>query len=41
MYTQVVRAKYVVNAAGGYSDKISAMIGDESFKVKPRLGQLI
>lgn len=39
--TEVVRAKYIVNAAGGYSDKISAMIGDESFKVKPRLGEYV
>lgn len=35
------RAKYVVNCAGSYSDKISAMIGDESFKIKPRLGDYI
>jgi len=36
-----VRAKYIVNAAGGASDKISAMIGDASFKVKPRLGEYV
>ena len=30
---ETVRARYVINAAGGYSDKISAMIGDASFKV--------
>jgi glycerol-3-phosphate dehydrogenase len=36
-----VRAKYIVNAAGGFSDKISAMIGDDSFKVKPRLGEYV
>ena len=36
-----VRDKYIVNAAGGASDKISAMIGDASFKVKPRLGEYV
>eukprot|EP00287_Rhodomonas_sp_CCMP768_P032020 CAMPEP_0202853424 /NCGR_PEP_ID=MMETSP1389-20130828/90475_1 /ASSEMBLY_ACC=CAM_ASM_000865 /TAXON_ID=302021 /ORGANISM="Rhodomonas sp., Strain CCMP768" /LENGTH=710 /DNA_ID=CAMNT_0049531973 /DNA_START=39 /DNA_END=2172 /DNA_ORIENTATION=+ len=36
-----VKARYVVNAAGGFSDKISAMIGDDSFKVKPRLGEYV
>ena len=36
-----VRAKYIVNAAGGASDKISAMIGDASFKVKPRVGEYV
>ena len=34
-----VKARYVVNAAGVYTDKISAMIGDESFKVTPRKGE--
>jgi len=32
-------AKFVVNAAGAYSDEISALIGDESFSVKPRRGE--
>jgi hypothetical protein len=35
---RVVRARYVVNAAGLGSDKISAMVGDTSFTVKPRAG---
>lgn len=36
---ECVRAKYVVNCAGAYSDKISAMVGDESFKIIPRAGE--
>lgn len=36
---QTVRAKYVVNCAGLYSDKIAAMVGDESFSVHPRRGE--
>lgn len=36
---QSVQAKYVVNAAGLYSDKIAAMVGDESFTVHPRRGE--
>lgn len=34
-----VEAKYVVNAAGIYSDKIAAMVGDNSFTVTPRKGE--
>ena len=33
-----VKARFVVNCAGGASDKIANMIGDTSFKIKPRLG---
>ncbi len=36
-----VKAKYVVNAAGLYSDKIAEMIGDNSFKITPRRGEYI
>jgi L-2-hydroxyglutarate oxidase LhgO len=39
--TEVVRARFVVNCAGSYSDKIANMIGDDSFKIKPRLGDYI
>lgn len=35
----VVEAKYVVNAAGLFSDEIAGMIGDTSFKVHPRRGE--
>ena len=38
---ETYRAKYVVNAAGGYSDKIAHMLGDNSFKIKPRLGDYL
>ncbi len=36
-----VRAKYVVNAAGLYADRIAAMAGDTSFKITPRRGEYI
>lgn len=36
-----VRAKYIVNAAGIYSDKIAGMVGDTSFDVHPRRGEYI
>ncbi len=36
-----VSAKYVVNAAGVYSDKIAKMVGDDSFSVHPRIGEYI
>lgn len=36
-----IEAKYVVNAAGLYSDAIAAMIGDNSFKITPRRGEYI
>ena len=34
-----ITAKFVVNCAGAYSDKIAAMIGDNSFKIIPRAGE--
>lgn len=36
-----VCAKYVINAAGIYSDKIAQMVGDNSFSVNPRKGEYI
>lgn len=33
--------RFVVNAAGGYADKIAHMLGDDSFKIKPRLGDYL
>jgi glycerol-3-phosphate dehydrogenase len=36
-----IQARYVVNAAGLYSDEIHARFGKSSFKVTPRRGQLI
>ena len=32
-------ARYVVNCAGAYSDKVAAMAGDKSFSVIPRRGE--
>lgn len=36
-----LRSRYVVNAAGMFADKISAMIGDYSFDLHPRKGEYI
>ena len=36
-----VEAKYVINCAGVYSDKIASLVGDESFSVKPRRGEYL
>ena len=36
-----VKTKYVINAAGVYSDRIAAMIGDTSFCITPRKGEYI
>lgn len=38
---QSIIANYVVNAAGVYSDKIAAMVGDNSFSIAPRKGEYI
>uniref|UniRef100_A0A7S0LDJ3 FAD dependent oxidoreductase domain-containing protein n=1 Tax=Coccolithus braarudii TaxID=221442 RepID=A0A7S0LDJ3_9EUKA len=38
---ETIRATYIVNCAGGYSDKIAAMLGDESFTIKPRMGEYV
>lgn len=38
---QSVTAKYVINAAGIYSDKIAELAGDSSFHVHPRRGEYI
>lgn len=36
-----VTAKYIINAAGVYSDVIAAMIGDNSFSITPRKGEYL
>jgi glycerol-3-phosphate dehydrogenase len=36
-----IRARYIVNAAGLFSDEIHVLFGKSSFKVTPRRGQLI
>jgi hypothetical protein len=38
---ETVTAKFVVNCAGGASDKIAKLVGDESFQIKPRLGDYL
>jgi len=38
---ETVRARYVVNCAGGASDVVARMIGDDSFAIKPRLGEYV
>jgi L-2-hydroxyglutarate oxidase LhgO len=35
---RIVRARFIVNAAGLGSDKVSALVGDTSFTIKPRTG---
>lgn len=36
-----VMTRYVINCAGSSSDKIAKMIGDDSFYIKPRLGDYL
>ncbi len=38
---QTIQTKYIVNAAGLFSDEVNAKVGKTNFKVKPRRGQLI
>lgn len=38
---EIIRTKYIVNAAGNYSDKIASMIGDNSFTIQPRIGNYL
>jgi len=36
-----VKCRYVINCAGSSSDVIARMIGDDSFQIKPRLGDYL
>lgn len=36
-----IRTKYIVNAAGIFSDEVAGLIGDKSFSVHPRRGEYI
>lgn len=38
---ETVQAKYVINAAGIYSDAIAKTVGDDSFSVHPRRGEYV
>lgn len=38
---ETIQSKYVINAAGVYSDKVSSMVGIDDFKITPRRGQYI
>ena len=38
---EVVKSRFVINAAGIYSDEIAKMVGDNSFDVHPRRGEYI
>lgn len=35
------KTRYIVNAAGVYSDKVAQMVGDDSFSILPRSGQYL
>lgn len=35
----VIKCKYIINCAGVFADQIAGMIGDTSFKIKPRKGE--
>ena len=37
----IVEGRYIVNAAGLYSDKVSSMVGIDDFKIIPKKGQYI
>ena len=39
--SQQVHGRYLVNCAGGYSDKIAAMAGDGFFSIIPRAGEYL
>ena len=36
-----IRARFVVNAAGVFADKVAAMAGDNSFSIRPRKGEYV
>lgn len=38
---ETVKAKYVINVAGVYSDAVARLVGDNSFTVHPRRGEYI
>lgn len=36
-----IKAKFIINAAGMFSDEIARMVGDDSFRISPRRGEYI
>ena len=38
---ETVSGKYILNCAGGFSDKVAAMVGDDYFTIIPRAGEYI
>lgn len=36
-----MRARFVVNVAGLFADKVAEMVGDRSFKILPRIGEYL
>jgi len=40
-FTEEIKTDYIVNCGGCFSDEIAAMVGDTSFKIKPRLGEYV
>nr|WP_281819617.1 NAD(P)/FAD-dependent oxidoreductase [Vallitalea longa] len=36
-----INSRYIINAAGVYSDNISSMVGDDSFQINPRKGEYL
>lgn len=38
---ETIRARHVVNCAGLGSDKIAKLVGDDSFYIKPRIGEYL
>lgn len=36
-----IQCSFLINCAGGASDKVARLIGDESFEIKPRLGDYL
>jgi L-2-hydroxyglutarate oxidase LhgO len=39
--TEKIKTKFVVNCAGGAADEIARLVGDDSFNIKPRLGDYL
>jgi hypothetical protein len=38
---EYVHANFIINCAGGASDRVAGLIGDDSFQIKPRVGDYI